>query len=145
MDQPTPVRMAFVEDSLDATKAYEQARRALLTQLRWESQRSRDAHHSSDAQIRDWLRPQRLPEDICDALCATPSGATPSPPQGWYHASPPFVTRPASRGAAAAANARLHRASARGVCLPVRDCSRRAGVLQARPSSQSLRPSTMIA
>ena len=39
MDKPTPVRMAFVEDSLAATKAYEQARRALLTQLRWELQR----------------------------------------------------------------------------------------------------------
>ena len=77
MDQPTPVRMAFVEDSLDATKAYEQARSALLTQCRWEIQRSRDQHHSSDAQIRDWLRTQRLPEDICDELCVTPSGAKP--------------------------------------------------------------------
>ena len=77
MDQPTPVRMAFVEDDLDATKAYEQARSALLTQFRWEIQRIRDEHHYSDAQIRDWLRPQRLPEDICAELCATPSGAKP--------------------------------------------------------------------
>ena len=77
MDKPTPVRMAFVEDYLDATKAYEQARSALLTQCRWEIQRSRDQHHSSDAQIRDWLRTQRLPEDICDELCVTTSGAKP--------------------------------------------------------------------
>jgi hypothetical protein len=68
--------MAFVEDYLDAKKAYEQARSALLTQFRWEIQRIRDEHHSSDAQIRDWLRPQRLPEDICDELCATTSGTS---------------------------------------------------------------------
>jgi hypothetical protein len=53
------------------------ARSALLTQFRWEIQRIRDEHHYSDAQIRDWLRPQRLPEDICAELCATPSGAKP--------------------------------------------------------------------
>jgi hypothetical protein len=34
MDKHTPVRMAFVDDYIDAKKAYEQARSALLTQFR---------------------------------------------------------------------------------------------------------------
>ena len=77
MDKHTPVRISFVNDYLGAKKAYEQARSALLTQFRWEIQRIRDEHDYSDAQIRDWLRTQRLPEDICDELCATTSGAKP--------------------------------------------------------------------